>query len=257
MSEINIINYIVNWLTNYSNQSKTNGFVIGISGGIDSALTSKLCALTGKPTTLVELPLRQRLDEIIRSENHIKLLKSEHKNVSNIKIDLTKLFNSFEKTMPSDVSQNLLAMANSRSRLRMTTLYSIAQNENKLVVGTGNKIEDFGVGFFTKYGDGGVDLSPIADLTKSQVKSLSKHLKINSEIINAAPTDGLWDEERNDEHQLGATYEELEWAMQFLNCDFKSVDTTKRQKEVIEIYKKFNTQNKHKMEPIPVCIIPN
>lgn len=257
MNEINIINYIVNWLTNYSNQSKTNGFVIGISGGIDSALTSKLCALTGKPTTVVELPLRQRLDEISRSENHIKSLTAIHKNVKSVNIDLTELFTSFEKTMPSDVSLNLLAMANSRSRLRMTTLYAIAQNENKLVVGTGNKIEDFGVGFFTKYGDGGVDLSPIADLTKTQVRSLSKQLQINGEIINAAPTDGLWDEERNDENQLGATYEELEWAMNYISSDLKSTDTTKRQKEVIEIYKKFNSQNKHKMEPIPVCIIPN
>lgn len=157
--------------------------------------------------------------------------------------------------MPSNVSENLLAMANSRSRLRMTTLYAIAQNENKLVVGTGNKIEDFGVGFFTKYGDGGVDISPIADLTKTQVRELSKFLNINAEIIHAAPTDGLWDEERNDENQLGASYEELEWVMEnYQKIELQSL--SQRQKEVITIYKRFNNQNKHKMEPIPICIIP-
>jgi NAD+ synthase len=254
MQEDTIVNHIVNWLINYSNKSRTNGFIVGISGGIDSALTSKLCALTGKPTHVIELPLRQKKEELFRSENHIQSLKNEYENVTSSRINLTELFEQFEKTMPSNVSKNLLAMANSRSRLRMTTIYAIAQNENKLVVGTGNKIEDFGVGFFTKYGDGGVDLSPIADLTKTQVRELSKHLNINSEIINAAPTDGLWDEERNDENQLGASYEELEWAM--ANLQITNQKLTIRQKEVIEIYKKFNNQNKHKMEPIPVCIIP-
>jgi len=249
-----IVNHIVNWLLDYSNKSGTTGFVVGISGGIDSALTSKLCALTGKQTHVIELPLRQKKEELFRSENHIQALKNEYENVTSSRIDLTELFVQFEKTMPSNVSKNLLAMANSRSRLRMTTIYAIAQNENKLVVGTGNKIEDFGVGFFTKYGDGGVDLSPIADLTKTQVRELSKYLNINSEIINAAPTDGLWDEERNDENQLGASYEELEWAM--ANLQITNQKLTIRQKEVIEIYKKFNNQNKHKMEPIPVCIIP-
>jgi NAD+ synthase len=254
MSEIKTIKHIVNWLKNYCEKSNTEGFVIGISGGIDSALTSKLCALTGKPTHVIELPLRQKKEELIRSENHIKSLKKLHDNVNSTKIELSDLFQQFEKTMPHNVSDNLLAMANSRSRLRMTTLYAIAQNENKLVVGTGNKIEDFGVGFFTKYGDGGVDISPIADLTKTQVRELSKYLNINSDIINAAPTDGLWDVERNDENQLGATYEELEWAM--ANQQNTNQELTIRQKEVIEIYKKFNNQNKHKMEPIPVCIIP-
>ena len=247
-------NYIVNWLNDYSNHSQTNGFVIGISGGIDSALTSKLCALTGKPTLVLELPLRQHIEELNRSENHIKSLKIHHKNVESLKIDLSELFTIFEKTMPPDVSNNPLAMANSRSRIRMTTLYAIAQNENKIVVGTGNKIEDFGVGFFTKYGDGGVDISPIADLTKTEVRELSEHLNINPEIILAAPTDGLWDNERNDETQLGASYEELEWAMK--NQDNTTLIKTNRQKEVIEIYRKFHSQNKHKMEPIPVCIIP-
>jgi NAD+ synthase len=254
MSEIKTIKHIVNWLKDYCKKSNTEGFVIGISGGIDSALTSKLCALTGKPTHVIELPLRQKKEELIRSENHIKSLKKLHDNVNSTKIELSDLFQQFEKTMPHNVSDNLLAMANSRSRLRMTTLYAIAQNENKLVVGTGNKIEDFGVGFFTKYGDGGVDISPIADLTKTQVRELSKYLNINSDIINAAPTDGLWDVERNDENQLGATYEELEWAM--VNQQNTNQELTTRQKEVIEIYKKFNNQNKHKMEPIPVCIIP-
>lgn len=250
-----IVNHIVNWLIDYSNKSRTNGFIVGISGGIDSALTSKLCALTGKPTHVIELPLRQKKEELLRSENHIQALKNEYENVTSSRIDLTELFEQFEKTMPSNVSENLLAMANSRSRLRMTTLYAIAQNENKLVAGTGNKIEDFGVGFFTKYGDGGVDISPIADLTKTQVRELSKFLNINAEILHAAPTDGLWDEERNDENQLGASYEELEWAMEnYLKKDLPSL--SERQKEVINIYKKFNTQNKHKMIPIPVCILP-
>ena len=255
MSYQTIINHILEWLINYCNESKTNGFIVGISGGIDSALTSKLCALTGKPTHVIELPLRQRKEELFRSQNHIQALKNECENVTSSRIDLTELFELFEKTIPSNVSENLLSMANSRSRLRMTTLYAIAQNENKLVVGTGNKIEDFGVGFFTKYGDGGVDISPIADLTKTQVRQLSKYLNINSEILHAAPTDGLWDEERNDENQLGASYEELEWAMEnYLKNDIASL--SKRQKEVINIYKKFNTQNKHKMLPIPVCILP-
>jgi NAD+ synthase len=255
MQEEIIVNHIVNWLIDYSNKSRTNGFIVGISGGIDSALTSKLCALTGKPTHVIELPLRQKKEELLRSKNHIQALKNEYENVTSSRIDLTELFEQFEKTMPSNVSENLLAMANSRSRLRMTTLYAIAQNENKLVAGTGNKIEDFGVGFFTKYGDGGVDISPIADLTKTQVRELSKILNINTEILHAAPTDGLWDEERNDENQLGASYEELEWAMEnYLKKDLPSL--SERQKEVINIYKKFNSQNKHKMIPIPVCILP-
>ena len=255
MSEIKIINHIVDWLTSYCEQSKTNGFIIGISGGIDSALTSKLCALTGKSTHVIELPLRQKNEELFRSENHIESLKKEFDNVISSKIDLSELFQQFKITLPFTVSENLLAMANSRSRLRMTTLYAIAQNENKLVVGTGNKIEDFGVGFFTKYGDGGVDISPIADLTKTQVRQLSKYLNINAEIIQAAPTDGLWDEERNDENQLGASYEELEWAMEnYQKIELQSL--SQRQKEVINIYKRFNNQNKHKMEPIPICIIP-
>ena len=254
MKVIEITNFIVEWLENYCIQSKTNGFVIGISGGIDSALTSKLCALTGKPTLVVELPLRQKKEELNRSEKHINTLKVEHKNIKSLRIDLSELFDVFEKTLPYKVSNNQLAMANSRSRIRMSTLYAIAQNEKKLVVGTGNKIEDFGVGFFTKYGDGGVDISPIADLTKTQVRELSKHLNIIPEIITAAPTDGLWDEERNDETQLGASYEELEWAME--NQNNSSLSPTLRQKEVIEIYNKLNSQNKHKMVPVPVCIIP-
>lgn len=253
-SEI-IVDHIVKWLTDYSVKSNTEGYVIGISGGIDSALTSKLCALTGKPTHVIELPLRQKHEELLRSENHIQSLKRDHKNVTSSRIDLTELFEQFTKTIPHTVSGNLLAMANSRSRLRMTTLYAIAQNENKLVVGTGNKIEDFGVGFFTKYGDGGVDISPIADLTKTQVRELSKFLKINSDIIHAAPTDGLWDEERNDENQLGATYEELEWAMEN-HENVKSNILSEREREVINIFNKFNFQNQHKMLPIPVCHLP-
>ena len=166
-----------------------------------------------------------------------------------------ELFSLFEDTLTKTVTENKLAMANSRSRLRMTTLYALAQTNNMLVVGTGNKIEDFGVGFFTKYGDGGVDISPIADLSKTEVKELAASLNISSEIRDATPTDGLWDDDsRTDEQQLGASYKELEWAMDYKG---NNVHLSEREIEVLEIYKRFNTQNKHKMIPIPICKIPN
>jgi NAD+ synthase len=229
------------------------GFVVGISGGIDSAVTSALCALTGKKTILVNMPIRQSKSEYDRGFKHIEELKSRFNNVSSIEIDLTKLFGLFEETMPNDIAENTLSMANSRARMRMTTLYAIAQQNKCLVAGTGNKIEDFGVGFFTKYGDGGVDLSPIADLTKTEVFNLAAYLKIVNDIQIAKPTDGLWGDGRTDEDQLGASYPELEWAMEFKEDDS---GLTERQKEVLSIYRSFNRINKHKMEPIPVCIVP-
>ena len=172
-------------------------------------------------------------------------------NVSSLEFELTEVFKKFKSKLNDECNE--LALANTRSRLRMTTLYYFAQHFNLLVLGTGNKVEDFGIGFFTKYGDGGVDLSPIADLLKSEVKELAKHMKIQSNIIDAPPTDGLWDNNRTDEDQIGASYNELEWAMNFKG---NSKSLSKRQKKVLEIFKTFNVKNQHKMNPIPVCAIP-
>ena len=236
---------IIKWLSNYLDESRMDCFVIGISGGIDSALTSTLCALTNKPTIVISMPIHQAPDQLERAHNHIKWLKENYTNVKSLEIDLTDTFDLFKTLFNED---NKLALANSRSRLRMTTLYHIASINKGLVVGTGNKIEDFGVGFFTKYGDGGVDISPIADLTKTQVREMAKEVNVIDSILIAKPTDGLWDEDRTDEDQLGATYEELEWAMNYNDSE----NLTTRQIEVLEIYRKFNTQNKHKMIPIPI-----
>ena len=230
-----------------------SGFIIGISGGIDSAVTSTLCALTGKKVILLSMPIKQTKSEFERANNHIKDLKKRFYNVESIEIDLTKSFLEIEKTLPKNVLENHLAMANSRARLRMLTLYAIGQTNNCLVAGTGNKVEDFGIGFFTKYGDGGVDISPIADLTKTQVWELARHLKIINEIIIAKPTDGLFEDGRSDEDQIGASYPELEWAMEFKG---DSSNLNDREKIVLSIYSKLNTINQHKMNPIPICIIP-
>ena len=248
-----ISEYIKNWLINYSNESKTSGFIIGISGGVDSAVTSTLCAQTNKKVILLSMPIRQTKTEFERANNHIKDLKARFKNVESIEINLTSSFTEIEKTLPKDVMNNHLAMANSRSRLRMLTLYAVGQANNCLVAGTGNKVEDFGVGFYTKYGDGGVDISPIADLTKTQVWNLANYLKVITEIIIAKPTDGLFEDGRSDEDQIGASYPELEWAMGF-SGDVSKID--ERKKEVLHIYKKLNSINQHKMNPIPVCKIP-
>jgi NAD+ synthase len=247
--------FIIDWLKSYSDKAKSTGFVVGISGGIDSALTSVLCAETAKKVILVNMPIRQTAAEYGRAQKHIDDLLNRYKNVSSHEIDLTGLFSSFEKLMPFNIEENGLAMANSRSRLRMTTLYAVAQANGCLVAGTGNKVEDFGVGFFTKYGDGGVDLSPIADLYKTEVFEMAKQLGVIDEILSAKPTDGLWADGRSDEDQIGATYPELEWAMEYIKLNSR-VELTERQKEVIEIYKRFNTANQHKMIPIPVCTFP-
>lgn len=245
--------HIIAWLSAYCDKARLSGFIIGISGGVDSALTSTLCALTGKKTILVNMPIRQSASEYARASHHIADLLSKFPNVEQIDVDLTSIFELMEKTYPSNVVANQLAMANTRARLRMTTLYAIGQTHACLVAGTGNKIEDFGVGFYTKYGDGGVDLSPIADLTKTEVKELAGYLGVINEIIIAKPTDGLWGDERSDEDQLGATYPELEWAMEYRGDE---IDLSSRQIEVLSIFRRLNTINKHKMEPIPVCIFP-
>lgn len=229
------------------------GFIVGISGGIDSAVTSTLCAMTGKKTILVNMPIRQAKSEYDRGNEHITDLINRFDNCMSIEVNLTSIFESMEAAFPSDVVANPLSMANTRARLRMTTLYAIAQQHGVLVTGTGNKIEDFGVGFFTKYGDGGVDISPIADLTKTDVRNLAKELSIVNSIQLAKPTDGLWGDDRTDEDQLGASYPELEWAMEFKGMED---DLSTRQLEVLTIYRKLNRQNKHKMEPIPVCLLP-
>ena len=253
MQHTSIIEYITHWLKNYALNANQKGYIIGISGGIDSALTSTLCALTGLKVQVVSLPLRQRKEEYDRANKHIQRLCENYTNVTSLDIDLTATFSQLESSLPKETVDNKLAMANTRSRLRMTTLYALGQASRLLVAGTGNKIEDFGVGFFTKYGDGGVDVSPIADLTKTQVRELAKHLGIHTEILEAAPTDGLWDEDRTDENQMGASYPELEWAMEFQGDENQLND---REKEVLSIYRRLNKINQHKMVPIPVCLIP-
>lgn len=230
-----------------------NGFIVGISGGIDSALTSALCALTEKQVLLLNMPIRQTTAEYDRAKEHIQQLEQRFANVRGLEVDLTATFTQLENDLPQEVAQHNLAMANSRARLRMTTLYAVGQMHGLLVAGTGNKIEDFGIGFYTKYGDGGVDLSPIADLTKTDVQNLARELNIVQSILDAKPTDGLWADGRSDEDQIGASYEELEWAMDFSGHE---VSLNEREQEVLAIYRRLNRINQHKMRPIPVCLIP-
>src|SRR5210317_81407 len=229
---------ITSWISRYAVKNNIDCLVIGISGGVDSALTSTLCANTGKKTIVVSLPIHQEKSQLKRAEDHIKWLCSKYDNVSSLKVNLSKVFDCFSDCFKEASS---LSLANSRSRLRMTALYQIASSNNGIVVGTGNKVEDFGVGFFTKYGDGGVDISPIADCLKTQVWEMGKELGINPSIINAAPTDGLWSDGRNDEQQLGMSYQELEEAMSNPNSANRSK------------YLKIREMNLHKMNPIPVC----
>jgi NAD+ synthase len=252
-----IADNIIQWLKAYSKKSKTDGFVIGISGGIDSALTSTLCASTGLPTICIDMPIMQNKNEVNRASSHIKWLQKKFNNVIHKSVDLNDVFNSFKNTVEQNNDKNnFLSLANSRSRLRMTTLYYFAGINRCLVAGTGNKVEDFGIGFYTKYGDGGVDISPIADLNKTDVFEISKILGVIDEIIKAKPTDGLWDDGRTDEDQIGATYKELEWAMQQKDLNKKLIDFKGREKEVFQILKKFNKQNLHKMNPIPIYKVP-
>ena len=254
-----VIDYIVNWLKDYALNAGVNGFVIGISGGIDSAVTSTLCAKTGLKVLCIEMPIHQAESHVSRAQEHIKSLKDRFKNVSDIRVDLTPVFEEF-KTEISLIGKQAkvdMALANTRARLRMTTLYYHAGLLSLLVAGTGNKVEDFGVGFYTKYGDGGVDLSPIADLLKSEVYALGKELGVSDTIMKAAPSDGLFGDARSDEDQIGASYPELEWAMSMEEKGKNELDFEGRKREVFKIYKRFNTANKHKMIPIPICEIPN
>ena len=254
-----VVDYIVDWLKDYANKAGVNGFVIGISGGIDSAVTSSLCAKTGLPLLCLEMPIHQPPSQVNRALNHIEWLKTDFEKVSMTRINLTPVFDSLVASLPvvDNEEDRFMSLANTRARLRMTSLYYFAALEKLLVAGTGNKVEDFGIGFYTKYGDGGVDLSPIADLYKTEVYEIAKFLGINQDIIDAAPTDGLWGDDRTDEDQIGASYPELEWAMTMDNQD-KTVDDFKgREAEVFKIYKRFNNSNKHKMIPIPICEIPS
>ena len=248
-----IINYISDWLLNYAKTSKAQGFVIGISGGVDSAVTSTLAAKTGLSLLCVEMPIHQNKIQVDRGLKHIAWLKDNFENVSTLELELTPIFDDFIKQLPKNEQQHELGLVNIRARLRMTTLYYFAQANNSLVLGTGNKIEDFGIGFFTKYGDGGVDISPIADLLKTEVYTLGEELGIDTDILNAPPTDGLWGDDKTDEDQIGASYPELEWAMAF---DGDKNSLTAREKQVLEIYTKLNKANQHKMQSIPVCNIP-
>lgn len=254
MKKKETVDFIVDWLRQYCETCGMDGFVVGVSGGIDSALTSTLCAMTEKPTLLVEMPIHQTQSQVTRAQEHMKFLEDRFEFVTSERVELTATFETLVQSVPPSKNEALynLSLANSRARLRMTTLYYFAGIHRYLVAGTGNKVEDFGVGFYTKYGDGGVDLSPIADLTKTEVYLLAESLGINEAILKAAPTDGLFGDDRSDEDQLGASYPELEWAMNYKGLGEK---ISSREREVLEIYKKLNKQNQHKMQPIPVCII--
>jgi len=246
--------HITNWIENYINKSGAKGIVVGVSGGVDSALTSTLCAETGHNILCLEMPIYQNKDQVSRSKKHIDWLMSKYPNVTSKQIELNDTFESFVNSLPDNSSdKHELSLANTRSRLRMVTLYYFSALNNYIVAGTGNKVEDFGIGFYTKYGDGGVDISPIADLLKSEVFTLAKFHNIIDEIIEAEPNDGLWNDNRSDEEQIGASYEEIEDAMMNFN---KSDNLSKREKEVLDIFNSFHKTNKHKMDPIPVCEIP-
>ena len=254
-----VVDYIVNWLKDYATNAGVNGFVVGISGGIDSAVTSILCAKTGLDVLCIEMPIHQAESHVTRAQEHIALLKTQFDNVSDTRTNLTPVFEAFKTEVFFDSDQDTIdmALANTRARLRMTTLYYYAGLYKLLVAGTGNKIEDFGVGFYTKYGDGGVDLSPIADLLKSEVYHLGTYLQVPESIMQAAPSDGLFGDARSDEDQIGASYPELEWAMKMNDEGKNANDFSDRKLEVFKIYKRFNNVNKHKMIPIPICDIPN
>ena len=239
---------ISDWLKLYLEKNNLDAFVIGISGGIDSAVTSALCAQTEKKTIVLTMPIHQDPDETHRGKKHIQWLKNKYKKIEELHVDLTDSYESLVASIPNKY-QSDLSLANTRARLRMSTLYMIAGSSRGIVVGTGNKVEDFGVGFFTKYGDGGVDISPIADLMKSEVYDLGRDIGIIGEIIKAKPTDGLWNDGRTDEDQLGVSYDDLEWAM---NCKDDKDSLSEIQSNILNVYNKHRTANIHKMQKIPV-----
>lgn len=258
MNTEKVTEYIVNWLKTYAINARMEGFVVGVSGGIDSAVTSTLCAMTGMRTLSVEMPIHQAASQVTRAEEHIQQLKKRFANVTDTRVDLTAVFETFKTQVPHEAEDSYLdlSLANTRARLRMTTLYYFAGLHRYLVAGTGNKVEDFGVGFYTKYGDGGVDLSPIADLLKSEVYKIGAFVQVPNDIMKAAPTDGLFGDNRSDEDQIGASYDELEWAMAMKDEGKIVQDFIGRKRVVFEIYLRLNTANQHKMNPIPVCKIP-
>ena len=253
-----VIEHIVAWMKDYVEQSHTKGFVVGVSGGIDSALTSTLAAKTGLPTLCLEMPIHQAASQVTRAREHISALETKYSNVSSVEVDLTPVFDQFIESLPpvDKEEDRFLSLANARARLRMTSLYYFAGLHNYIVAGTGNKVEDFGVGFYTKYGDGGVDISPIADLMKTEVFSLAETVGVINAIQIAKPTDGLWGDDRSDEDQIGASYPELEWAMEYDSAKQPESSLSEREKQVLAIYTRLNRANQHKMNPIPVCEIP-
>ena len=237
-------NRIVTWIQNYVSENNLKALVVGVSGGIDSAVVSTLCAKTGLPTYVLSMPLHSTVDNDRLSDEHCKKLEKQYSNVVRIRVELSGVYEKFQHSLnwwtdSKEYTSNDLANANTKSRLRMVTLYQVAGTVNGIVVGTGNKVEDYGIGFYTKYGDGGVDIAPIADLYKTEVWELGKYLDVDERIIDAPPTDGLWNDGRSDEDQIGASYADLEDAME------------NGTGPAVEILKKFNQQNKHKMEPIP------
>ncbi|MBR79404.1 MAG: NAD(+) synthase [Euryarchaeota archaeon] len=251
MNDLSILaGEITEWIRKYADSNSIQKLIVGVSGGIDSAVTSTLSAMTGLDTIVLNMPIHQDRSQYDLSNRHILWLESNWENVEGRLVDLSETFDKFNDELQGNGISDL-ALANSRARLRMATLYAIAGSTGGIVVGTGNKVEDFGVGFFTKYGDGGVDISPIGDLFKSEVYALSEELGVLEEIRNAHPTDGLWDDGRTDEDQMGASYEELEWAMSEVDLP-SSENHSERQMEVLEIYEKLHKANSHKMTQIPV-----
>ena len=252
--KMNLHNKISNWLSEYIENNNMETFIIGVSGVIDSAVVSTLCAKTGKKTIVLNIPINSKQKNTDLSKNHCDWLKENFSNVTTYNIDISDVYAAFRNTLDDVLESNELAYANTKSRLRMMLLYQFATTFNGLVVGTGNKIEDFGVGFYTKYGDGGVDISPIADLTKTQVREIAKELGVSEQIISAPPTDGLWEDSRTDEEQIGASYEELEWAMDYVDSN-KTTPVTDRQKKVLDIFITYREKNSHKMKPIPIFFL--
>ena len=263
-------NNIIKWIKEYVAENKINALVVGVSGGIDSAVVSTLCAETGLPTYVLSMPLHSKYDNTILSNAHCEKL-AKYENVTHVNVELSGVYEKFIHSLEwwtdargekkTTYTSRDLANSNTKSRLRMVTLYQVAGSVGGIVVGTGNKVEDYGVGFYTKYGDGGVDIAPIADLYKTEVWELGKYLGVDKRIIDAPPTDGLWEDSRTDESQLGASYEDLEWVMDSgitehakdpSECEqWIGKPITETQKSAVKQYMKFNRQNKHKMEPIP------
>lgn len=257
MDKEKVVSHISQWLFDYAQNAGVQGFVVGISGGIDSALTSTLAARTGLGLTCVDMPIQQHPDQVSRGHRHIRWLQKHYKQVQFQQVNLEPTYESLVKALPeASGAAREMSLVNTRARLRMTTLYYFAALERKLVVGTGNKVEDFGVGFYTKYGDGGVDLSPIADLLKTEVYELARYLGVQQEILDAPPTDGLWGDDRTDEDQIGASYPELEWAMKQYEQGYRPEDFKGRENEIFAIFLRHHRANLHKMEAIPVCAIP-